>query len=39
MPHDAVKLCTDGEVSMVGETTFEIIPKAIKFSVPQGCEL
>lgn len=32
-----VKLCTDGEVSMVSETTFEIIPGAIKFSVPQGC--
>ena len=35
---NAVKLCTDGEVSMVGETSFEIIPRAINFSVPQGCE-
>jgi YegS/Rv2252/BmrU family lipid kinase len=38
-PRNTVKICTDGEVSMVGETTFEIIPGAIKFSVPQGCEL
>lgn len=37
-PCGAVKLCTDGEVSMVGEITFEIIPGGIKFSVPQGCE-
>lgn len=37
-PQDTVKLCTDGEVSMVGETTFEIVPGAIIFSVPQGCE-
>jgi len=37
-PHDSVKLCTDGEVSIAGETTFEIIPAGIKFSVPQGCE-
>ncbi|HML38585.1 MAG TPA: diacylglycerol kinase family lipid kinase [Bacillota bacterium] len=34
----AVKLSSDGEISIVGETTFEIIPKGIKFSVPQGCE-
>ena len=37
-PQDTVKLCTDGEVSIVGETTFEIVPGAINFSVPQGCE-
>jgi len=37
-PQNTVKLCTDGEISMVGETTFEIIPGGIKFSVPQGCE-
>lgn len=37
-PHATVKLCTDGEVSVVGETTFEIIPGGIKFSVPRGCE-
>lgn len=37
-PISAVKLCTDGEISMVGETTFEIIPGGIKFSVPRGCE-
>lgn len=37
-PHDTVKLCTDGEVSIAGETIFEIIPGGIKFSVPQGCE-
>lgn len=38
IPNNAFKLCTDGEVSMVSETVFEIIPGAIKFSVPQGCE-
>lgn len=37
-PHDAVKLCADGEITTVGETIFEIIPGGIKFSVPQGCE-
>ncbi len=37
-PRGTVKLCTDGEVSMVGETTFKIIPECIKFSVPRGCE-
>lgn len=37
-PCDTVKLCTDGEVSIVGETTFEIIPSGINFSVPRGCE-
>ncbi len=35
---DALKLCTDGEVSMAVEITFEIIPGGMKFSVPQGCE-
>lgn len=38
IPNASMKLCTDGEVSMVCETSFEIIPGAIKFSVPQGCE-
>lgn len=37
-PRSILKLCTDGEVSMAGETIFEIIPSGIKFSVPQGCE-
>jgi len=37
-PSNPVKFCTDGEVSMVGEVTFEIIPGGIKFSVPRGCE-
>lgn len=37
-PQDTVRLCTDGEISIVGETTFEIISEAIKFSVPRGCE-
>lgn len=37
-PRGTMKLCTDGEVSVVGETTFEIIPGGIKFSVPRGCE-
>lgn len=36
--NDKIKLCTDGEVSMVGQTTFEIIPRGIIFSIPQGCE-
>lgn len=38
IPPDPVKLSTDGEISIVGETTFEIVPGAVKFSVPQGCE-
>ena len=29
-----MKLCTDGEISMAGKTTFEIVPKAAIFSVP-----
>lgn len=37
-PQRTVKLSVDGEISMVGETTFEIIPRGIKFSLPQGCE-
>ena len=37
-PSDTVKLCIDGDVSLVGETTFKIIPGGIKFSVPRGCE-
>lgn len=36
-PVDTMKLCTDGEISMVGETTFEIVPGGMKFSVPRGC--
>jgi YegS/Rv2252/BmrU family lipid kinase len=34
---ESVKLCTDGEISIVGGIKFEIVPKSIKFSVPQGC--
>jgi diacylglycerol kinase (ATP) len=34
---DPVKLCTDGEISIAGGIKFEIVPKSIKFSVPQGC--
>lgn len=30
-----MKLCTDGEIQMAGKTEFEIIPDAIKFSVPK----
>jgi YegS/Rv2252/BmrU family lipid kinase len=37
IPNNKMKICTDGEVSTVGETVFEIIPNAMKFSVPQGC--
>ena len=36
-PADTMKLCTDGEISVVGDTAFEIVPGAIKFSVPRGC--
>lgn len=38
IPYNTVKLCTDGEISTVGETTFEIVPGGINFSVPRGCE-
>lgn len=37
IPVGRVKMCTDGEISTVGQTSFEIIPNAMKFSVPQGC--
>ena len=30
-----MKLCTDGEISMAGKTTFEIVPDAVRFSVPK----
>lgn len=36
-PMNTVKLCTDGDVSTVGETFFEIVPGGINFSVPWGC--
>ncbi len=29
-----MKLCIDGEISMVGKTSFDIIPDGIRFSVP-----
>ena len=29
-----MKLCIDGEISMVGKTTFDIVPDGIRFSVP-----
>ncbi len=38
IPCNKMKICVDGEISTVGQTTFEIVPHAIKFSVPQGCE-
>lgn len=38
LPYDTVKFCSDGEITTVGETTFEIVSGGIKFSVPQGCE-
>ena len=31
---DKMKLCIDGEISMVGKTTFDIVPDGIRFSVP-----
>jgi diacylglycerol kinase (ATP) len=33
-PKSEMKLCTDGELSLTGNTTFEIIPQALNFSVP-----
>ncbi len=36
-PQGMMKLCTDGEITMMGETTFTIEPACMKFSVPQGC--
>lgn len=33
-----LKLCTDGEISQTGKLRFEIMPNAMKFSLPQGCE-
>ena len=30
-----MKLCTDGEISFVGSTGFEIVPSAIRFSLPK----
>ncbi|MBR3146714.1 MAG: hypothetical protein IKF54_01065 [Eubacterium sp.] len=30
----SMKLCTDGEISQAGRTTFEIVPRAAIFSVP-----
>ncbi len=29
-----MKLCIDGEIKMVGKTTFDIVPDGIRFSVP-----
>ena len=29
-----MKLCIDGEISMVGKTSFDIVPAGIRFSVP-----
>ena len=29
-----MKLCTDGEISLAGHTVFEMVPSAVKFSVP-----
>lgn len=33
------KLCVDGEISIAREVRLKIAPKALKFSVPEGCEL
>ena len=38
MPQNQMKLCADGEITMRGDVRFTIIPDAINFSVPQGCE-
>jgi diacylglycerol kinase (ATP) len=36
---NAVKLSVDGEISMIGKITFEMIPSCINFSVPRTCGL
>lgn len=33
-PTNAIKLCTDGEISLAGQTEISILPKAILFSIP-----
>ena len=35
IPEQEMKLCIDGELSLAGRTDFEIIPKAISFSIPR----
>lgn len=37
-PKYNMQLCTDGDITQVGEIKFEILPSSIKFSIPQGCE-
>ena len=38
-PKHQITLCIDGEITLTEGVRFEIVPKAINFSVPQGCEL
>jgi len=33
------KLCVDGEVTRAREVKLHVVPKALKFSVPQGCQI
>lgn len=33
---ESMRLCTDGEISYADKVTFEMVPKAIKFAVPEG---
>lgn len=35
---EAMQICADGEVEYTDELAVSIIPKAIRFSVPEGCE-
>lgn len=35
VPNGMVKMAVDGEISTVGEVEFEIVPNAMKFSVPR----
>lgn len=33
------KLCVDGEITITREVLLKVVPKALKFAVPEGCEL
>lgn len=37
-PRDTMQICVDGEVSCSGRLDISIVPEAVRFSVPEGCE-
>ena len=39
VPHQDVKVCVDGETEDLVETSFKVIPRAIKFVIPKGSQL